>query len=101
MLAFAAVDAPVLREIAKVAFGAEKIAQRRAACGDRRRQHLLDRGDERRELRLRHVGSGLRRRDAPHVERLADIDVAKPRAESGRACCRERWWTAVLISGAA
>src|SRR3546814_8360374 len=48
---FAAVDAPVLREIAKVAFGAEKIAQRRAACVDRRRQHLLDRGDERRELR--------------------------------------------------
>src|SRR3546814_6689080 len=34
----AAIDAPVLREIAEVAFGAEEIAQGRAARGDRRRQ---------------------------------------------------------------
>src|SRR3546814_16765265 len=76
-LARAAIDAPVLREIAEVAFGAEEIAQGRAARGDRRRQHVLDRGHERREFRPGHFGRSPRRRALRHVERPADIEDRK------------------------
>src|SRR3546814_3323079 len=59
-LARAAIDAPVLREIAEVAFGAEEIAQGRAARGDRRRQHVLDRGHERSEEHTSELQSLMR-----------------------------------------
>src|SRR3546814_10532424 len=55
-LALAPIDTPVLGEIAQVALGAEEVAQGRTARRDRRRQHILDRGHQRRELRLRQIG---------------------------------------------
>src|SRR3546814_17855825 len=64
-LARAAIDAPVLRDIAEVAFGAEEIAQGRAARGERRRTHVLDRGHERREFPPGHFGPRPRRPPLP------------------------------------
>src|SRR5258707_11546506 len=52
-LAFAVVDPPMVLEPAELARGLHVVARRRAAGGDRARQHVLDRvGESRRALAL-------------------------------------------------
>src|SRR4051812_38915066 len=77
-LALAAVDPPLLREIAELARGAGIVAQGRAASLDRRRQHRPNRLHQPLESRPCDAPGGARRGDAGHVQRLADVDVAKP-----------------------
>ena len=77
-LAGALVDEQLLAEVARLAVGAEEVAQGGAACLDRSASTAPDRGDQPGEPRPRHPVGGGPRPDAGAEQRLAGVDVAHP-----------------------
>src|SRR4029077_13640918 len=72
----AIVDPVALLEVARVAVGADEVAQGRAAGADRLAQRELDRGHQLRALFDRDLAGRLARIDARDEQAFARIDVA-------------------------
>ncbi len=77
-LPFAAIDGEILLKAPNLAIGADVIAETRPARGNRLGQHGLDGGRQPCHPRPRHSMGGTAGRDAGAVQRLTDIDIAKP-----------------------
>src|SRR5690348_1633430 len=81
-LAFAIVNRELFGEIAELAVGADEILERRAACLDRLVEHRADRFDKSLQPIQRYRSCCALRVDSGAIQRLTDVDVAKPRNDA-------------------